>query len=183
MSRVGKKPVPIPADVTVTIDSGRCTVKGPKGELSVALHRHVIVDVTDGAVNVSVTHPDEKRDRALWGLYRMLISNLIDGVQRGFSKQLEVKGIGFRASVEGKDLVLNLGFSHSVRFPIPSGIAITVEKNIITVYGIDKQHVGEIAATIRQLRKPEPYKGKGIRYVGEYVRQKAGKVVKAAGAK
>ncbi|MFH0828616.1 MAG: 50S ribosomal protein L6 [Candidatus Kerfeldbacteria bacterium] len=183
MSRVGKKPVPIPAGVTVTIDSGRCTVKGPKGELSIALHRNVVVNVTDSAVNVNVANTDEKRDRALWGLYRMLISNCIDGVQRGFSKQLEVKGVGYRASVEGKDLVLNLGFSHPIRFPIPGGIAVTVEKNIITVQGIDKQHVGEIAAMIRQLRKPEPYKGKGIRYVGEYVRQKAGKVVKTAGAK
>lgn len=183
MSRIGKLPIPLPNGVTATVAKSVCTVKGPKGELQLPIHHHVSLDIGDGVITVKVADPDDRRDRALWGLFRMLVSNLIEGVTKGFSKQLEIRGVGYRASVEGKELVLYIGFSHPVRFSIPEGIAMTVEKNIVIVTGIDKQLVGEVAAEIRRYRPPEPYKGKGIRYVGEYVRQKAGKVVKAAGAK
>ncbi len=183
MSRIGKQPVTIPNGVTVATADGRCTVVGPKGELSLPLHHRVTVRVDGSVAHISVVSPDEQRDRALWGLFRMLLANAVQGVRDGFTKQLEIRGVGYRAGLEGKDLVLNLGFSHPVRFSPPDGIAVTVEKNIVTVSGIDKQLVGEAAAEIRRLRPPEPYKGKGIRYVGEYVRQKAGKVVKSAGAK
>lgn len=183
MSRIGKSPITIPDGVTMDVSDTACTVKGPKGELTVRLHPHVRVTVEGTVARVGVTNPDEKRDRAVWGLFRVLISNLVEGVTKGFSKQLEIHGVGYRASAEGKNLTLNLGFSHPVIFPIPDGSTISVEKNIITIGGIDKQQIGEIAAAIRRLRPPEPYKGKGIRYVGEHVRRKAGKVVKAAGAK
>lgn len=183
MSRVGKQPVTIPDGITVTVQGDQCAVKGPKGSLSLAIHAHVTLSVEGSTASVKVSDPDDKRDRALWGLYRVLLSNMIEGVQKGFTKQLEIRGVGFRAANEGKDLVLNLGFSHPIKFVLPEGITATVEKNIITVAGIDKQLVGETAAKIRKHRPPEPYKGKGIRYVGEYVRQKAGKVVKTAGAK
>ncbi|MBI4425985.1 MAG: 50S ribosomal protein L6 [Candidatus Kerfeldbacteria bacterium] len=183
MSRIGKLPVRIPAGVTVDVNDRTCVVKGPKGELSLALHERINLHVQDGAVAVSVANPDEKRDRALWGLFRVLVANCIEGVEKGFQKQLEIRGVGYRATVEGQQLLLNLGYSHPVYFPIPAGTSITVEKNVITISGVDKQLVGELAAKIRKLRPPEPYKGKGIRYVGEHVRQKAGKVVKAAGVK
>ncbi len=183
MSRIGKLPVTIPDGVSISVADGVCTVKGPKGELHLPLHQHVQVEVADAAASVKVANADEKRERALWGLFRVLLANLVEGVTKGFSKQLEIRGVGYRASVEGKTLTLNLGLSHPVSFPIPAGIDMVVEKNIITVSGIDKQLVGETAARIRRLRTPEPYKGKGLRYLGERVRQKAGKVVKAAGAK
>ncbi len=183
MSRIGKVPIKIPDGVTVTVVDNTCSVKGPKGELRLPVHRRVQLSVADGAVTVSVSDPNEKRDRALWGLFRVLVANSIEGVQTGFSKQLELRGVGYRASAEGRNLNLNLGLSHPVSFSIPEGVTVTVEKNVLTVGGIDKQLVGETAATIRRLRPPEPYKGKGIRYVNEFVRQKAGKVVKSAGAK
>lgn len=183
MSRIGKQFVSVPAGVSIDLDGRMCTVKGPKGELRLQVHDRVTLTVADGNVSVAVKNPDEKRDRALWGLFRVLVSNLVEGVTKGFQKQLEIRGIGYRATIEGQDLVLNLGYSHPVRFPIPAGIAISLEKNVLTITGADKQLVGETAAKIRRLRLPEPYKGKGIRYVGERVRQKAGKVVKAAGAK
>jgi len=183
MSRVGKIPVAIPDGVNVALDGRTLTVKGPKGELRLSLHDRVEVTVEAGAVTVTVKSPDEKRDRALWGLFRVLVANTIEGVTKGFQKQLEVKGVGYRAAVAGQNLEFNLGYSHPIQFPLPPGVTAAVEKNIITLSGADKQLVGETAATIRRLRSPEPYKGKGIRYVGEHVRQKAGKVVKAAGAK
>ncbi|MBI4089863.1 MAG: 50S ribosomal protein L6 [Candidatus Kerfeldbacteria bacterium] len=183
MSRIGKLPIRIPAGVTVDVADGRCVVKGPKGELTLLLHQRVQVDVQDGSIAVSVANPDEKRDRALWGVFRVLVANCIEGVEKGFQKQLEIRGVGYRAAVEGQALVLNLGLSHPVTFALPQDISATVEKNVITVSGIDKQLVGETAAKIRKLRPPEPYKGKGIRYVGEHVRQKAGKVVKSVGTK
>ncbi len=183
MSRIGKKPIEIPAGVTVAVADGSCTVKGTKGELTIRVHPNVTLACDAKTVTVAVVNPEDKRDRALWGLHRMLVSNLIEGVTKGFSKQLEIRGVGYRAAVEGTDLVMHLGYSHPIRFPVPKGIAVTVEKNVMTVSGIDKQLVGETSAKIRANRPPEPYKGKGIRYVGEFVRQKAGKVVKAAGAK
>lgn len=182
MSRIGKQPIVLPADVTINVGEGSCSIKGPRGELALPLHHRVNIAVEGNSVVVRVADENEKRDRALWGLFRMLIANLVEGVTKGFSKQLEIEGVGYRASVEGKHLVLNLGFSHPVKLPVPPGIDVIVEKNIITVSGIDKQLVGETAARIRRLRPPEPYKGKGIRYVGERVRRKAGKVVKAVGA-
>lgn len=183
MSRIGKKPVAIPEGVTVAVSDGACAVKAAKGELSMQVHPSVTLTVDAKTVTVAVANPDDKRDRALWGLYRMLVSNMIEGVTKGFEKKLEIRGVGYRAAVEANALVLHLGFSHPIRFPLPKGIDVTIEKNVVTVHGIDKQLVGETAAKIRSYRPPEPYKGKGIRYVGEYVRQKAGKVVKTAGAK
>lgn len=183
MSRIGKQLVQIPTGVTVACTEAACAVRGPKGELTLPLHRNIAVSVAEGSATISVRHPDEKRDRALWGLFRVLLANCIVGVTKGFEKQLEIQGVGYRATVDGKNLVLNLGYSHPVPFLMPEGVSVKVEKNIVTLSGIDKQAVGETAAKIRRLRQPEPYKGKGIRYVGEHVRQKAGKVVKAAGAK
>lgn len=183
MSRIGKLPITIPDGVSVTTTDADVTVKGAKGQLAMPIPARVRVAVADKQVTVTVQHPDEQSERALWGLARVLIANMIHGVTQGFSKQLEINGVGYRAAVTGKNLVLNVGYSHPVEFAIPEGITITVEKNVITVSGIDKQLVGETAAKIRSVRKPEPYKGKGIKYATETIRRKAGKVVKAAGAK
>ncbi|MBI3114951.1 MAG: 50S ribosomal protein L6 [Candidatus Kerfeldbacteria bacterium] len=182
MSRIGRLPIPIPDGVTLTVSGQTVSAKGPKGELSLPLHEHVTVEVKAGAAAVTVAQPDVKDDRALWGLFRVLIQNMVTGVTKGFEKRLEVQGVGYRAEAGGKTLKLFLGFSHPVAFPLPEGVEAKVEKNVIVVTGIDKQLVGAVAADIRSLRKPEPYKGKGIRYVDEVVRRKAGKVVKAAGA-
>lgn len=183
MSRIGKQPITIPAGVTVTMTDGHIEVKGPKGNLSLVLHPRVTLTNADNQMTVTVKDPDLQSDRALWGLSRMLVANMITGVTTGYEKKLEINGVGFKAQVSGKNLVLNLGFSHPVEFPIPEGISMTVEKNVVTISGIDKQLVGETAAVIRRMKKPEPYKGKGIKYVDEVIRRKAGKVVKAAGAK
>lgn len=183
MSRIGKLPIPIPDGVTVAIDGRAVSVKGPKGQLALTLHEHVTVQQADHQATVTVQQPDVQSDRALWGLTRMLVANMITGVTKGYEKKLEINGVGFKAQVSGQQLILNLGFSHPVEFPIAPGITMTVEKNVITVAGIDKQLVGETAAKIRSLKKPEPYKGKGIKYIDEVIRRKAGKVVKAAGAK
>lgn len=183
MSRIGKLPITIPAGVSVGIDGSEVKVSGPKGSLSLRVNMRVKVTQTDQQLVVTVTDPELQADRALWGLTRMLVANMISGVTAGYRKQLEINGVGFKAQVTGSNLILNLGFSHPVEFPIPAGITVTVEKNIVTISGIDKQLVGETAATIRRLKKPEPYKGKGIKYIDEVVHRKAGKVVKAAGAK
>ncbi len=182
MSRIGRLPISIPTGVTVVNDQQRVSVQGPKGELSLHLHDHVRAEIRDGHVVVTVRDPEVKKDRALWGLSRVLIQNMVTGVTVGFEKKLEIQGIGFRAEAAGNTLKLALGFSHPVEFPVPPGITVKTEKNIITIAGVDKQLVGEVAAEIRHLKKPEPYKGKGIRYLDEVVRRKAGKVVKAAGA-
>ena len=183
MSRIGKLPVVIPAGVTVTIDGQHVTVVGPKGTLSLTVHLRVKVTQTEQALTVTVTDPELQSDRALWGLTRMLLANMIIGVTTGYKKQLEINGVGFKAQLTGKNLVLNLGFSHQIEYLVPEGITVTVEKNIVSISGIDKQLVGETAATIRRYKKPEPYKGKGIKYIDEVIHRKAGKVVKAAGAK
>lgn len=183
MSRIGKKLIPIPAGVTVTIANGRVSAKGPKGENSLALHPNVQVTQADGTLTVSVKNPDEKADRALWGLFRALLANLVKGVHTPFERKLEMVGVGYKAAVQGKKLVLELGFSHSIELPIPEGVQCTVEKNAMSISGVDNHTVGQFAASIRSLRKPEPYKGKGIKYVGEVIRRKAGKAAKAAGAK
>ncbi len=184
MSRLGKLPIHLPAGVQVTLKEGEASFKGPKGEFVQPLPPHVKVVLEGTTLTVTATSPDSSSGRSLWGLTRQLLNNAAVGVASGFVKKLELSGIGFKAQVEGKDLVLNLGFSHPVRFGIPAGISISVEKNnLITVSGVSKQQVGQVAAEIRSLKKPEPYKGKGIKYADEVVRRKAGKVVKAAGAK
>ncbi|MGE4357408.1 MAG: 50S ribosomal protein L6 [Candidatus Omnitrophota bacterium] len=177
MSKLGKRPILIPKDIKVNLEEGKVTVEGPKGRREYLLPAGIkIVDKGDKLVVVRLS--EDKQCRALHGLVRSDLANIIKGVKEGFSKVLEIVGIGYRAQVTGKNLVLNLGFSHPVNFPIPEGINIEVPKPTqIIVKGIDKQKVGEIAAEIRAIFKPEPYKGKGIRYVGEYVRKKAGKAV------
>lgn len=175
MSRIGKKPINIPEDVEVDIKENKIVVKGPKGSLKLDIHPFVKVKLENRTIKVSVFDPTDKKQHALWGTFVRLIENMIEGVKRGFEKKLEIVGVGYRAEVKGNLLVLYLGFSHPVKFPIPKGIDISLKKNIITVSGIDKQQVGEVAARIRALKKPEPYKGKGIRYVDEVIRRKAGK--------
>lgn len=175
MSRIGKKPIVIPSGVTVAVADRVVRVTGPKGTLEERVHPHVTVQVADGSVAVTVADPEEKDDRALWGLFGSLIRNMITGVTQGYEKKLELQGVGYKAAIHGTDLRLDVGFSHPVLFAIPAGVAVSVDKNIITVQGSSKQQVGEAAAQIRHIKKPEPYKGKGIRYVGEVVRRKAGK--------
>ncbi|MFH2063413.1 MAG: 50S ribosomal protein L6 [bacterium] len=179
MSRVGKKPITVPSGVELKIDGRKVTVKGPKGTLDLELHPHVEATLADGVVTVTVKDETNVSDRALWGLFVRLIDNMVAGVTSGFDRKLEVNGVGYKVGVQGKVLKLDVGFSHEVDFPIPEGITITVEKNVITVAGIDKQFVGETAARIRRIRKPEPYKGKGIKYVEETIQRKAGKTSKS----
>lgn len=177
MSRVGKKPVVIPEKVEVKLDGQSVSVKGPLGDLRMTLHPAVSASfAADGkAVELSVAHPDDVSERALWGTMRANLANLVQGVTQGFSKSLEVNGVGFRVSLSGNKLAFALGFSHDVEFPVPEGITAKVDKNVVTVSGADKILVGETAAQIRSLKKPEPYKGKGIKYSDETVRRKAGK--------
>lgn len=182
MSRVGKKPIIIPDGVDIKVDDGFVVVKGPKGELKQKLHPKVTAGVKDGQVLVNVKNELEKQERSLWGLFGSLIENMVIGVTKGFSKQLEISGVGFNASVVGKKLVLKVGFSHPVNYDIIDGIDIKTEGNTITVSGIDKQLVGEVAAQIRKIKKSEPYKGKGIKYAGEQIVRKAGKAA-ASGKK
>ena len=175
MSRIGKKPVAVPQGVTVSIDGQTVSVKGPKGELQTKLVDLVSVKLEDGQVTVTPRN-ETKQARSAWGLCRTLVANLITGVTEGFTKTLEITGVGYRAAVEGKGLKLNLGYSHDVIYDIPDGITITTPRPTqIVVAGIDKQRVGQVAAEIREWRKPEPYKGKGIRYEGEYIFRKEGK--------
>jgi large subunit ribosomal protein L6 len=183
MSRVGKLPITLPSGVTFKTSDGQIIITGPKGELMLTPHRHVKVAVADNVIQVSVGHPNDQGDRALWGLTRSLLANMVQGVTTGFQKRLEIIGVGYRAQMNGTNLQLFLGFSHAVDFVIPVGVTASIEKNVVTISGSDKQLVGETAAKIRALKKPEPYKGKGIKYDTEIVRRKAGKVVKAAGAK
>jgi len=178
MSRVGKNPIKIPEKVTVEINGRKVKVKGPKGELFQELPPLVSLVQKEQHLQVSVPDSQIKSNRALWGLTRVLVANMIEGVINGFEKKLEIKGVGYRAALEENELVLSVGFSHLVRFKIPENIEVKVVKNIITVSGIDKQLVGEVASKIRDIKKPEPYKGKGIRYMNEYVIRKVGKAVK-----
>ena len=209
MSRIGKKPILIPEGVEVKIEGQKVVVKGPKGELSQEVLPEIKVEVKDNQILVSPAgrtsksqrdkqfkrvHPPippllqkrrglaDKRIKAFWGLTRALIANLVKGVTDGYEKKLEITGIGFRAKLEENHLVLEIGFTHPVKIICPAGINFSVEKNIITVSGIDKQLVGEVAAKIRNAKKPEPYKGKGIKYINEVIRRKAGKKVVGTGA-
>ena len=175
MSRVGKNPVAIPDGVEVTIDGAAVAVSGKLGRLEATIASEVSAVLDNGQVSV-MPRGDDKRSRQLWGLTRSIINNMVVGVSQGFHKDLQIEGVGYRAAVEGKTLTLDLGYSHRVRYPIPDGIQITCERpTAIRVAGYDRQAVGQVAAEIRAFRKPEPYKGKGIRYVGEYVRRKEGK--------
>ena len=178
MSRIGRQPVAVPANVQVTFDDGNVvSVKGPKGELKRQFPRTISIAKSDGVLNVSRPN-DEGDQRALHGLSRTLLNNMVVGVTTGFTKTLEVQGVGYRAQIQGSNLQLALGFSHPVIIPPPAGISFAVEGPRINVQGIDKEQVGQVAANIRKLRPPEPYKGKGIRYLGERVRRKAGKAGK-----
>ncbi len=181
MSRVGKKPVEIPAGVTADIKDQTLKIKGPKGELVLVVHPRVTIEKSDKELTVKVKNEDNKQDRALWGLFRALINNMVVGVTQGFTKVLEINGVGYKAAVSGKKLVLTLGYSHPIEMEIPAGIEAKLEKNVLTLTGIDRQAVGQFAAVIREQRPPEPYKGKGIKYADEVIRRKAGKVVKAVG--
>lgn len=181
MSRLGKLSIKVPPGVTVMLAANLATVKGPKGELTQALPRQVSVESGPDQLVVKLVHPDKAEDKAYWGLARQLLANSVRGVSEGFTKQLEIHGVGFRAAVEGTKLVLNVGYSHPVNFSLPAGITVQVAKNVITIQGVVKQQVGEVAAQIRAIKPPEPYKGKGIKYVNEVVRRKAGKLAKTAG--
>ncbi len=175
MSRIGKKPVAIPSGVTVSLNGADLTVKGPKGELAMTFVPEV--SVAQEETNIVVTPAnDTKRARSMWGMQRTMVANMFEGVTTGFSKKLEINGVGYRASMKGSALNLQLGFSHDVNFPVPEGIKIeTPDQTTIIISGTDKQQVGETAAKIREYRKPEPYKGKGIKYAGEYIFRKEGK--------
>ena len=178
MSRIGKQEIILPEGVTASIEDGVVTVKGPKGELSAKTHRDIAVEIADGKIVCSIAR-NSKQGHALWGTTRANVANLVKGVSDGFKKELELHGVGYKAELKGKDLEIRVGYSHSILIPAPEGITFLVEKEKITIEGIDKQEVGQVASDIRAHRKPEPYKGKGIRYVGERVRRKVGKVVGA----
>ncbi len=182
MSRVGKKLITIPAGVTLTVANGEIRVKGPKGELVRSVHPAVTITVADNTCTVDVANKEEKSERSLWGTFGAHIRNMIEGVTNEFSKKLEVNGVGYRVAAQGKDLKLEVGFSHPVIFPMPATVKATIEKNVITLVSADKELLGKTAAEIRAIRKPEPYKGKGIKYMDETIRRKAGKAAKAAAA-
>jgi len=177
MSRIGKKPIIIPQGVTVTKEDNLLTVKGPKGELK--LNFNPLVSVNIGENEITVTRDDESREkRSLHGLTRSLIQNMVTGVTQGYTKTMEINGVGYRVAIAGTKLVLNLGFSHPIEYKIPAGITFKIDdekKNVLYISGIDKQLVGQTASEIREFRKPEPYKGKGIKYIDEHIRRKAGK--------
>lgn len=175
MSRLGKLPIKLNEKTQAKIENNFIIVKGPKGELKQKLHKLAKVDLKDNEIIVSVNNPKRKEEKSFWGLYRSLINNMVLGVNEGYEKKLEINGVGFKMAVNGNKVNLNVGFSHPVVYNLPEGITATAEGNIITISGIDKQLVGETAAQIRKIKKPEPYKGKGIKYVGEVIRRKAGK--------
>lgn len=185
MSRVGKKPILIPQGVDVKIEGSKVMVKGPKGEILKEFRPEIKIETKDDKILVLPQREKEKLKeiKALWGLTRTLVANMIEGVTAGFEKKLEIEGIGFKGEVSGEELVLYVGFSHSVKLRIPKGIKILVDKNIITVSGIDKELVGQFASIIRKVKPAEPYKGKGIKYMGEIIRRKVGKKVVTAGGK
>lgn len=175
MSRIGKKPVAVPANVTATLNGAELAVKGPKGQLAMTVADEVLVTVDGGAISVK-PRDDSKRSRSFWGMQRTMVNNLVVGVTEGFTEVLEINGVGYRASVQGSNLKLQLGFSHDVDFAIPEGISIKCpDQTTVEITGTDKQKVGQVAAEIRRWRRPEPYKGKGIKYRGEYIFRKEGK--------
>jgi len=177
MSRVGKKPIAIPSGMEVAVDNGIVTVKKGNKSIEVNTHNRVDVEVAEGNVTFALKG-EEKQDRAYWGTYRALTNNAIVGLNEGFSKSLEINGVGYRAAVKGNVLELQLGYSHPINYDIPENIEIAVDKNIISIKGISKQEVGQVAAKIRGFRPPEPYKGKGVKYTDEHIVRKAGKTAK-----
>ena len=175
MSRIGKKPVPVPAGVTASTDGGLLSVKGPKGTLTLPMAQEVTYAVEDGQISVAPAN-DSKRSRSFWGMQRSLVENLVTGVTQGFTKTLEITGVGYRAAAQGKNLRLQLGYSHDVNLPVPDGLEVkTPDQTTVEISGIDRQKVGQFAAEIRRWRKPEPYKGKGIKSRGEFIFRKEGK--------
>ena len=175
MSRIGKKPVAVPSGVTASIEGKTLSVKGPKGTLTLGMRDEIAYAVEDGQISVKPAN-DGRTARAFWGMQRTLVANLVEGVTNGFSKTLDITGVGYRAQAQGKNLRLQLGYSHDVNYDVPDGIEIkTPDNTTVEISGIDKQKVGQVAAEIRRWRKPEPYKGKGIRYRGEYIFRKEGK--------
>ena len=181
MSRIGKKPILIPAGVEARAEGKKISIKGPKGEISHQVRPEIKVEVKENQIFIS-PETKTKLTSAFWGMDRAIIANMVKGVVSGFEKKLEIQGIGFKAALEGEKIVLSMGFTHPVKLQIPAGIKVTVEKNIITVSGIDRELVGQVSANIRKVKPPEPYKGKGIMYVGEFVRKKMGKKVVSAAA-
>ncbi len=179
MSRIGKLPITIPEGVEIKITESNIICKGPKGELKLDLNPNVGIEKKDSQIIVSLKN---KAMKAMWGTYRQLVSNLVEGVVRGFEKKLEIVGVGYKAQIQGKKLVITIGYTNPVEIEAPAGIEFKVEKNIIIISGIDKQLVGQISAEIREVRSPEPYKGKGIRYIDEHVRKKEGKKATASEA-
>ena len=175
MSRIGKRPVELPSGVSATVDGGILAVKGPKGTLSLKMADEVTYDVQEGGISVQPAN-DTKRARSFWGMQRTLVQNLVTGVTEGFTKTLEITGVGYRAAAQGKKLNLKLGYSHDVDIAVPEGLEVkTPDATTVEISGIDRQKVGQLAAEIRRWRKPEPYKGKGIKYRGEYIFRKEGK--------
>ncbi|HYH69989.1 MAG TPA: 50S ribosomal protein L6 [Methyloceanibacter sp.] len=175
MSRIGKKPVTVPGGVTAAVDGQQVKVKGPKGELSHVLVEDVIAKLENGEIEVAMRE-DSKQARAMWGMSRTMVANLVTGVTEGFTKRLEITGVGYRAAVQGQNLQLQLGYSHDIQYPIPQDIQVQCPKPTeVIITGIDKQKVGQVAAEIRRFRPPEPYKGKGVRYAGEFILRKEGK--------
>ena len=175
MSRIGKRPVPLPAGVTASTEGRVLSVKGPKGTLQLQMRDEIAYEIGDDGIVVKPGN-DTKQARAFWGMQRTLVDNLVTGVTEGFSKVLEITGVGYRAQAQGRNLRLQLGYSHDVNFPVPEGVEVkTPDQNTVEISGIDKQKVGQVAAEIRRWRKPEPYKGKGIKYRGEYIFRKEGK--------
>ena len=174
MSRIGNQPIIIPDAVSAKVDGRTLTISGPKGELIRKITGDISVDIEGNKITVK-RHNEQKSSRSMHGLTRSLIAGMIEGVSQGFRKQLEVHGVGYKVNVSGKDLKLNLGFSHEINYHVPDGVQVSVDQNIVTIEGSDKQQVGQVAAELRAFRKPEPYKGKGIRYVGEQIIRKTGK--------
>jgi large subunit ribosomal protein L6 len=175
MSRIGKRPVPLPSGVTATKEGEILSVKGPKGQLQLQMRDEIAYEISDDGILVKPAN-DTKQARAFWGMQRTLVDNLVTGVSDGFTKVLEISGVGYRATAQGKNLKLQLGYSHDVNFAVPEGVEVkTPDQNTVEISGIDKQKVGQVAAEIRRWRKPEPYKGKGIKYRGEFIFRKEGK--------
>jgi large subunit ribosomal protein L6 len=180
MSRIGKKSIEIPQGVTIEINDKEVTVKGPKGELRQFIHPEIKIEQQDNKILVTPKRELSKKSRGMWGLYRALMANMVEGVSKGFEKKLEIEGVGFKAALEGDGITLNLGFTNPVKIKKIDGVNFLVEKNVITISGIDKERVGHMAALIRKQKKAEPYKGKGIKYQGEKIRRKEGKKVVAS---
>jgi large subunit ribosomal protein L6 len=177
MSRVGKKPIEISDKIKITYSDRILTVSGDKGTLTRTIHPDVNLNIEDNSLTVTIENMD-KKTRSLWGMTRAIVANMVTGVTQGFERALEINGIGYRAEINGKNILFNLGYSHPIDFPLPEGISAIIEKNIIKLSGIDKDLLGYTASTIRSLRPPEPYKGKGVKYAEEYIQRKAGKTAK-----